>query len=293
MASGEIPIYEMRNVSTNVSWKDILAPSEDLSVPHFPWIGECSDLRPRVEFLVDVHDKGLSEWENALVAQFLGKIPNFAAFQKAINLMWGDDIDLRPAGRNLFIIQFSDAATRDRILEKGPWQIKGQSLIVRKWAADMENLEMYLKKLPVWVELKGIPLELFTRRGIGYISSVLGVPLYMDRFTAEKKRLEYARVCIEIDVEKEVPRFIEVVRKNGGLAEVEVVIPWMPVKCAECKVFGHSSKFVPKSKLIQSMFISLVSLLKFGGKNLRLRRVKVLIVWLFLILFLLQGKRSL
>lgn len=54
----------------------------------------------------------------------------------------------------------------------------------------------------MWVQLKGVPLKFFTRRRIGYIASVLGVPLYMDRFTAEKKRLEYARV------------YLKVVRKN-------------------------------------------------------------------------------
>lgn len=92
------------------------------------------------------------------------------------------------------------------------------------------------------MKLKGIPLELFTKNGIGYIASVLGVPLHMDRVTAAKKRLEYARVCVELDVGREIPRFIEVVRKSGCIAEVEVIIPWMPVKCAECKVLGHSSK---------------------------------------------------
>lgn len=189
-----------------------------------------------------MHDEGLQEWENALIAQFLGKIPIFGVFWKSSNLLWGKDVDLRSASKNLFVNQFLSVEARDRILEKGLWHIQGQSLIVRKWTANMENLEMSWKQLSVWVHLKGISLELFTRRGIGYITSVLGVPFYMDKFTTEKRKLEYAIVCIEVKIDKPFPRFIEVVRGNGGLAEVEVIVPWMPIKCSKCKNLGHLPK---------------------------------------------------
>lgn len=102
---------------------------------------------PRVE----IPDEGIREWENATVAQFLGKVPNYSAFQKVVKLMRGEDVDLRPAGKNLFIVLFDKVEARDRILKKGPWHIKGQPLIVKKLAADLENLEIVWKKLPVWV----------------------------------------------------------------------------------------------------------------------------------------------
>ncbi|XVF71896.1 hypothetical protein PTKIN_Ptkin12aG0077100 [Pterospermum kingtungense] len=109
----------------------------------------------------------------------------------------------------------------------------------------MELLEVNWIKVPIWVHFKGIPLELFTKRGIGYLASAIRVPLYMDRFTIERKRLEYARVCIEVDMEKKIPRFIEAVRKNGKVALVEIIVPWKPAKCDECKEFGHSTNSCP------------------------------------------------
>ncbi|XVF47001.1 hypothetical protein PTKIN_Ptkin03bG0074100 [Pterospermum kingtungense] len=66
----------------------------------------------------------------------------------------------------------------------------------------------------------------------------------MDRYTVERKMLEYARICIEPKVGKEIPRFIEVVRKNGSVACIEVDVPWMPIRCDKCQFFGHSAKFV-------------------------------------------------
>ncbi|XVF82050.1 hypothetical protein PTKIN_Ptkin16aG0012100 [Pterospermum kingtungense] len=70
----------------------------------------------------------------------------------------------------------------------------------------------------------------------------------MDRYTAERKRLEYARVCTKLDVGKEIPRFIEAIMKNGQIASIDVEIPWLPAKCDSCKVFGNSAKTCTKGK---------------------------------------------
>ncbi|XVF78291.1 hypothetical protein PTKIN_Ptkin14bG0120000 [Pterospermum kingtungense] len=67
------------------------------------------------------------------------------------------------------------AEARDIILQKGPWHVQNQLLIVRKLEPNWEAMEMNWSKVLVWVHLKGIPLDLFTWRGIGYVASVLAV----------------------------------------------------------------------------------------------------------------------
>ncbi|XVF82051.1 hypothetical protein PTKIN_Ptkin16aG0012200 [Pterospermum kingtungense] len=93
---------------------------------------ESVDTLPRVEFPDDVHEEGLRDWENALVEQFVSKIPNFGSFQKTLSLLWGEgeEIVLMPVGKNLFVVQFSNSEARNRILEKGPWHIQNQLLLV-------------------------------------------------------------------------------------------------------------------------------------------------------------------
>ena len=85
---------------------------------------------------------------------------------------------------NLFIIQFQNAVIRDRVLEDGPWHIQNQPLIVRKWEPGLASLEFDMAKLPIWIHLGKVPLELFTQKGLSYIASAIGSPLYMDRITA-------------------------------------------------------------------------------------------------------------
>ena len=115
----------------------------------------------------------------------------------------------------------------------------------------MKSLEFNMAKLPIWIQLGNVPLELFTQKGISYIASALGNPLYTDRITASQKRLAFVRVCVEIDASMEVPRCIEVEMKYGSAIQVHVQIPWLPMKCTDCCIFGHCAKTCPRKALEQ------------------------------------------
>ncbi|KAE8664486.1 hypothetical protein F3Y22_tig00112762pilonHSYRG00092 [Hibiscus syriacus] len=66
-----------------------------------------------------------------------------------------------------------------------------------------------------------------------------GVPLSMDAFTSSKKRLEYAKVCIEIGVGDVIPKYVDLVLKDGLVVSIcnkrgkEIISP------------EHSSVFFP------------------------------------------------
>ncbi|KAK8648418.1 hypothetical protein V6N13_129171 [Hibiscus sabdariffa] len=64
----------------------------------------------------------------------------------------------------------------------------------------------------------------------------------MDSVTTSKQRLAYAKVCVEISVDTKLPRSIKVLLRNGSSAWVGVDIPWLPPKCSNCAIFGHSAK---------------------------------------------------
>ncbi|XVF54731.1 hypothetical protein PTKIN_Ptkin05aG0204800 [Pterospermum kingtungense] len=66
----------------------------------------------------------------------------------------------------------------------------------------------------------------------------------MDHFTTGCTRLKYVRVCVEVDVMKDISRFIEVVRRNGSIVNVEVEVPWLPVRCNNYNQIGRVRKVV-------------------------------------------------
>ncbi|XVE81458.1 hypothetical protein DITRI_Ditri15bG0065600 [Diplodiscus trichospermus] len=157
------------------------------------------------------HD-GEELWKNVVVAQFIRQLPNFILFQRLTKIMWGsnEDVEVKPVGVNLFIIQFANKKTRDRVLEKGSWHIHNKPLIVRKWEPGMTSLELDPTRVLVWIQLRNVPLKLFKMEGLSYIANAVGTPLYMDRITTSHQRLAYAKICTEIDVNMEIFNSIDV-----------------------------------------------------------------------------------
>ena len=66
----------------------------------------------------------------------------------------------------------------------------------------MQFLKDDLARVPVWVRLYNVPLEYWTIKGLSCVASAIGVPLHTDHTTLLRKRLSYARVCVEIDASK-------------------------------------------------------------------------------------------
>ncbi|XVE63318.1 hypothetical protein DITRI_Ditri07aG0010400 [Diplodiscus trichospermus] len=112
-----------------------------------------------------------------------------------------------------------------------------------------------MARLPVWMQLGNIPLELFTQTGISYIARALRNPLYMDRFTTSQQRLAFAKVCVEVEATSELPACIEVELRDGSIVPVKVEVPWMPLKCKQCGIFGHGAKTCPKQQNIAKVWV--------------------------------------
>ncbi|XP_044503435.1 uncharacterized protein LOC123224020 [Mangifera indica] len=98
-----------------------------------------------------------------------------------------------------------------------------------------------VKKVAIWVRMYGIPFEFWTPKGLSYIASAIGTPLYADSITEEETRLDYARICIEIKVDTECPDSICLTLPNGECMVINVEYSWKPLKCNVCQCFGHST----------------------------------------------------
>ena len=113
-------------------WRSLFSASTDQTLRFYP----PQRLKDKVIVATpkEVIEEGEAQWKNTVVAQFIGRPPNFSLFQKLVNVLWGADgkVVIRSVGVNLFIIQFSNATTRDKVLEEGPWHIQNKPLVIRK-----------------------------------------------------------------------------------------------------------------------------------------------------------------
>ena len=85
-----------------------------------------------------------------------------------------------------------------------------------------------------------MPLEYWNDKGLSYIASAVGKPLYADNMTAEVQRIHFARICIEVSPESVLPETVELEVEGGDKVEILVEYNWVPKVCTQCKEFGHT-----------------------------------------------------
>ncbi|XVF64957.1 hypothetical protein PTKIN_Ptkin09bG0208500 [Pterospermum kingtungense] len=77
--------------------------------------------------------------------------------------------------------------------------------------------------------------------------------MHMDNITAEKKKLAYAKVCVEIDMARKIPKYIAVVLGRDCKTSMVVETFCLPVKCAQCCVFGHLDRTCSNGKIAENV----------------------------------------
>ena len=182
------------------------------------------------------------------MGHFVGKRPAFPVVSSIAKKLWiKEGIQDVIAQENGFIFfLFSSAEGMEAILDRGPWFIAGRYLVLKKWERNLNlSAEASVTKVPVWALLYNVSVQLWTPKGLSYIASALGKPLFADSTTVARKRLNYARVCVEIEAGKQL---LEEVDLASGVSEdpcldpikIKIVYQWKPLACSHCRVFGHS-----------------------------------------------------
>ncbi|GKG11233.1 retrovirus-related pol polyprotein from transposon TNT 1-94, partial [Tanacetum coccineum] len=62
----------------------------------------------------------------------------------------------------------------DAMLENGPWFIRNNPLILKKWHPDENLLKEDVSTVPVWVKLHGVPITAFNKDDLSAIATKLG-----------------------------------------------------------------------------------------------------------------------
>ncbi|KAJ6369367.1 hypothetical protein OIU78_001687 [Salix suchowensis] len=184
-------------------------------------------------------------WSRCMVGFFVGYKMPFHAINSIARRIWSSYglEKVTTVSNDFTLFRFSDEASIQDIMAKGPWLFGGKSIILHKWYPGFHFDRNKIQTLPVWVRLMGLPFPLWNKKGLSLAASMVGKPLACDENTLHCHRLEYARVCVEVDAT--VP-YVHQFKVESHLTEepitVEVMYEWKPSRCSKCNVFGHSCK---------------------------------------------------
>ncbi|KAL2235624.1 UNVERIFIED_CONTAM: hypothetical protein Sindi_1294600 [Sesamum indicum] len=136
-------------------------------------------------------------------------------------------------------------------LGKRPYFHHLKEFAMSVWPGLKEVTGMVLRKqqhtqVPVWIKLRHLPVEFWTEEGLSTVASGVGKPLYPDAITKACTRLDFARVCVMVDVTSNLPKHILIMNpdedKGESPCKVDVEYEWLPQKCNSCMTLGHSVK---------------------------------------------------
>ncbi|GJX56534.1 hypothetical protein Tco_0286431 [Tanacetum coccineum] len=169
---------------------------------------------------------------------------------------------------DLFSFQFSSMEGLDAMLENGPWFIRNNPLIWKKWHPDENLLKEDVSIVPVWVKLHGVLVTAFSDDGLSVIATKLGTPLMLDSYTSDMcmqfwGRSSYARVIIEFQANMELKDNIIMAMpriKGEGhyICNVCVDYEWKPHRPALKKPTANSSSN-KKKDVVPSIEVSNVN----------------------------------
>jgi hypothetical protein len=191
----------------------------------------------------EVVEKGIRKWSSALIGQFLDKPLPFYVVKRAVDSLWEmyGKVDVSLLENGLYLSRFVDEQTRDTILEEKLWHFSNKPIILRRWSPGMQLLKLSLASIPIWIKLHNLPLEYWDSDCLGYIVSGIGKPICEDSVTENHSRLRFARVLVEVYIDAEFPKEIEVIGLDGGILTIGVEYPWLPIRCKKCRLFGHAT----------------------------------------------------
>ncbi|KAL2235454.1 UNVERIFIED_CONTAM: hypothetical protein Sindi_1277600 [Sesamum indicum] len=174
---------------------------------------------------LDIIRNGSKRWKITAVGYFLGKRPYFHHLKEFAMSVWPE------------LKEFKSVAAMEDVIEGGPWLFQGQPIVLQKREPGM---------VPVWIKLRHLPVEFRTEEGLSTVASGVGKQLYPDAITRACTRLDFARVCVMVDVTSNLPKHIIIMNPDEDEGEspckVDVEYEWLPQKCKSCMTLGHSAK---------------------------------------------------
>ena len=202
----------------------------------------------------DLEEIGRSMWMNSLVGYFMGRKLPFQAVNRIAHIIWGSRglEEVIVQGEGVYLFKFKTADYLDEIMAQGQWHFARCPVILRKWYDGISLTPEEPKSMPIWIKLYGIPNSMSHTKGISFIASRFGRPLHTDSISEGQRRLDYARVCVEIEATKGICREGKFNKSNGQPYIVKPVYERLPFHCPTCQVFGHMQTNCPARKMENS-----------------------------------------
>ncbi|KAL0293133.1 UNVERIFIED_CONTAM: hypothetical protein Sangu_3244300 [Sesamum angustifolium] len=179
---------------------------------------------------IDVVRDGSRRWDNTAVGYFLGRKPYYHHLNDYVRSVWPAVKTVTATSNGFYFFQFKTEVAMEEVIEGGPWLFQGQPIVLQRWEPGMALRKHKHTQVPVWIRLRHLPVEFWTDDGLSTVASGVGRPLYPDNITRACTRLDFARVCVMLDISSTLPKHLIIMMPKEDGSEVpckvEVEYEW-------------------------------------------------------------------
>ncbi|GJV61155.1 zinc knuckle CX2CX4HX4C containing protein [Tanacetum coccineum] len=199
-----------------------------------------------------------TRFEHTIYGYFIGKRMAFPVVEYYAGNNWVKHglKRIMMNSKGFFFFKFDSRAGLEAVLEGGPWLIHKSLIILKKWSMDTRFLKEELIRIPIWVKLHDVPIQVFEEDGISLIATFIGKTVMLDSYTSSMcneswGRSSFARCLIEVNSEANLVDVVTIgipsLSGDGFTKEtIHVEYEWRPPRCDICKIFGHVHDHCPK-----------------------------------------------
>ncbi|XP_019237198.1 PREDICTED: uncharacterized protein LOC109217412 [Nicotiana attenuata] len=183
-------------------------------------------------------------WQTAVVCFVLGSNPPLTVVEGYFNRIWKDlGIDkVAQIKKGVYMVRFYSNEGRTKAIEGGVQIFDRKPVIIKPWKPGMEITNVTVEQVPIWIRLVGLDLKYRGQAALTKIAGLVGKPVKADTATTRKEKLMYARVMVEVPLNKAYPYSVMFENELGQIIEQEIKYEWKPTMCQQCKLFGHTDQ---------------------------------------------------
>ncbi|XP_023872239.1 uncharacterized protein LOC111984850 [Quercus suber] len=180
-----------------------------------------------------------AQWSNVIIVKVFGRTVGFHFLHSKISSLRkpGGRLDVVDLGKDFFLVRFGLKEDLDKVLKGGPWFIGEHFLTIRPWVPNFRPSTASLTFVAVWARFPELPIEYYDAEVLKEIGEAIGPVLRIDSHTASGSRGRYARVCVQIDLEKRLIKEVVI-----GKLHQQVQYEGLHSFCFSCGQIGHKKE---------------------------------------------------
>ena len=166
-----------------------------------------------------------------------GRSDGFKYLHNRLLSLWkpAGRLDYVDLGNGFFLTRFYLREDFETVLKRGPWFIGEFFLSIRPWEPNFHLAMANVSSIAVWIRLNKLPIEYYHAEALHQIGKTIGNVLRVDTHTASETRGRFARLCVQVDVNKPLATAILI-----GKFEQPICYEGIHKLCFVCGRMGHT-----------------------------------------------------